>query len=99
MDSQVIAVAAAGAGQAAGMEQPDEEFVAGRLVHQLADREVHGRLIAGAERLISPHSNRSVGSPKVARHLFPDMSQYFIYRRFANRESRWAIGDPPRMDI
>jgi len=57
MDLQPVATAAVGAGQAVGMEQSDEELVAGRLVHQVADREVHGRLIAGAERSISPHFN------------------------------------------
>jgi hypothetical protein len=76
MDLEVIAVAAVGAGQAIGMEQSDEEFVAGRLVHQVADREVHDRLFAGAERLISPHFNRSARSRKVASHPFPDMSRH-----------------------
>jgi hypothetical protein len=75
MDLEVVAVGAVGAGQAVGMEQADQELVAGRLVHQLADREVHERLFAGAERLISPDFNRSASSRKVANHPVPDMSQ------------------------
>jgi hypothetical protein len=49
MDLEVLSAATMGAGQAVGMEEPDEEFIAGRLVHQLADREIHGRLIIGVE--------------------------------------------------
>jgi hypothetical protein len=49
MDLEVLSAATVGAGQAVGMEEPDEEFIAGRLVHQLADREIHGRLIIGVE--------------------------------------------------
>jgi hypothetical protein len=75
MDLEVVAVAAVGAGQALGMEQADQEFGAGRLVHQLADREVHGRLVIGAARLISPHFIRTVDPQKVAVHPLPDMSQ------------------------
>ena len=75
MDLQVITVAAVGAGQAVGMEQADEELVAGRLVHQLADREVHGRLILGDERLGYPQFNRWASPREVACHPFPDMSQ------------------------
>jgi hypothetical protein len=77
MDLEVVAVAAMGTCQAVGMEQADEEFVASRLVHQVADREVHDHLIAGVERLNAPHFNRSAWSPKVASHPFPDMSQKF----------------------
>jgi hypothetical protein len=75
MDLEAVAIAAVGAGQAVGMEQADEEFIAGRLVHQLADREVHGRLIIGDERLSDPQFNRLASPRKVARHPFPDMSQ------------------------
>jgi hypothetical protein len=58
MDLQVVAVAAVGTGQAVGMEEADEEFIASRFIHQVADREIHGRLIIGDERLICPHFNR-----------------------------------------
>ena len=75
MDSEPIAVAAVGAGQAVGMEQLDEEFVAGRLVHQVADREVHGRLLTGAQRLISPDFTLSADRCKVVSHRFPDLSR------------------------
>jgi hypothetical protein len=44
MDLEVVVVAAMRASEAVGMEQPDEEFVASRLVHQFADREIHDRL-------------------------------------------------------
>jgi hypothetical protein len=80
MDLQVVAVAAVGTGQAVGMEQTDEEFIAGRLVHQVADREVHGCLFNGAERLISSHFNRPARLPKVPGHPFPDMSQKSLHR-------------------
>jgi hypothetical protein len=56
MDLEVARGAAVGAGQAVGMEQADEEFMAGRLVHQVADREIHGRLVIGIEWEISPIS-------------------------------------------
>jgi hypothetical protein len=49
MDLQVVRVAAVGAGQAVGMEQADEEFIASRFIHQVADREIHGRLVIGVE--------------------------------------------------
>src|SRR5262245_48312783 len=49
MDLEAVAVAVVGAGQAVRMEQADEELVAGGLVHQLGDREVHGRPLIGAE--------------------------------------------------
>jgi hypothetical protein len=80
MDLEVVAVGAMGTGQAIGMKQPHEEFVASRLVHQVADREVHDRLIRGAERLISPHFNRSDWSWKEASHPFPDMSHKVLSR-------------------
>jgi hypothetical protein len=38
MDLEVVRVATMRAGQAVGMEQADEEFIAGRLIHQVADR-------------------------------------------------------------
>ncbi len=75
MDLEPVAVAAVGAGQAVGMEQGDEEFIAGGLVHQLADREVHGRVLIKAEGLVCPHLNRSASAKKPSRHRFPDMSQ------------------------
>jgi hypothetical protein len=64
MDLEVVAVATMGTGQAVGMEKADEEFVASRLVHQVADREVHDRLIAGVERLISLTSTDPLGRGK-----------------------------------
>ena len=44
VDDQAIVVMAAGAGQAVGVQPVDEPGVAGGLVHQVRDGEVHGRL-------------------------------------------------------
>jgi hypothetical protein len=44
VDLQAVVGPAARAGQAVGVEQFDEPLVAGVLVHQVGDREVHGRL-------------------------------------------------------
>jgi hypothetical protein len=44
VDLQARAGPAAWTGQALGMEQLDDPLVAGILVHQFGDREVHGRL-------------------------------------------------------
>ena len=77
MDLEAFAFAAVGTGQAIGMEQADEELVAGGLVHQLGDREVHGRALISAEGSFSPHLNRSASATKVLRHRLPDMSQNF----------------------
>jgi hypothetical protein len=74
MDLEAVAVAAVGTGQAIGMEEANEEFIAGKLVHQLVDREVHGRVLIGAEGLVSPHLNRAASARKALRHRFPDMS-------------------------
>jgi hypothetical protein len=49
MDLEVVGVATVGAGQAIGMEQADQEFIAGRLIHQVADREIHGHLVSEVE--------------------------------------------------
>src|SRR5262249_52659155 len=42
MDGVAVAPAAAGAGQSVGMEQVQQPLIAGGLVHQVEDREVHG---------------------------------------------------------
>ena len=42
MDVEMVAVLAGRAGQAIGMEQADELVVAGVLIHEFDDREVHG---------------------------------------------------------
>jgi hypothetical protein len=44
VDGQALAGAAAWTGQAVGMEELDDPSVAGVFIHQLGDREVHGRL-------------------------------------------------------
>jgi hypothetical protein len=66
----VAAAAAAGAGQSVGMEQVQEPLVAGPLVHQVEDREVHGAASVG----LSPgeHSRRW---RKRAHHQTGHMSQ------------------------
>src|SRR5262249_61026455 len=43
----VATAAAAGASQAAGVEQVQEPLVAGRFVHQVEEREVHGAASGG----------------------------------------------------
>ena len=80
MDLEAVAVAAMGASQAIGMEQTHEELVAGRLVHQVGDREVHGRVPSGARDLVSPHLSRSASVAKGLRHRFPDMSLIRLWR-------------------
>jgi hypothetical protein len=55
MDSQSIAYPAPGTGQAVGVEPMQELGVAGVLVHQLGDGEVHGHL----------RSSQRVGSPSI----------------------------------
>lgn len=78
MDLEAVVVAAMGAGQAVGMEQADKELVTSRLVHQLADREVHGRVLTDAEGLVSTHLSRSAEMRKVLGHRFPDMSHHLL---------------------
>jgi hypothetical protein len=56
MDSQSVACPAPGTGKAVGVEPMEELGVAGVLVHQLGDGEVHGHL----------RSSRRVGSPSIA---------------------------------
>jgi hypothetical protein len=50
VDLQAIGSPAPGAGQAVGVEDADELAIAGVLVHQIGDREVHGRLPRGSRR-------------------------------------------------
>ena len=47
VDPQAVAGVTARAGQAVGVEEVDQLLVAGVLVHELGDREVHGRLRRG----------------------------------------------------
>jgi hypothetical protein len=44
VDLQAVAARAPGAGQALGVEEINQRFVAGVLVHELGDREVHSSL-------------------------------------------------------
>jgi hypothetical protein len=55
MDAQTVARPAPGAGQAVGVEPTQEHLVAGLLVHQFGEGEVHGRL----------RSSRGVGSASI----------------------------------
>ncbi len=57
MDLQVFRVAEVRASQTVGMEEADEDFIAGRFAHQVIDREIQGRLAFGVECSISPHLN------------------------------------------
>ena len=91
MDLEAFVVAAVGAGQALGMEQADEELVAGGLVHQLGDREVHGRVLIGAEWSFSPHLNRAASETKVLRHRLPDKSQGFLLQTSGSLATLIAI--------
>ena len=54
VDPEAVARAAARAGQALGVEQVDELGVAGVLVHQVGDREVHERGLRGRPRPPEP---------------------------------------------
>jgi hypothetical protein len=58
MDAQSLACPAPGTGQAVGVDPVQELLVAGILVHQLGDGEVHGRL----------RSCRRVSSPSITPH-------------------------------
>jgi hypothetical protein len=42
VDAEAVGGAAAGAGQAAGVEHGEELLVAGVLIHQVGEREIHG---------------------------------------------------------
>ena len=44
VEGHTVALMTAGAGEPVGVQPPDQLGVAGVLVHQLGDREVHGRL-------------------------------------------------------
>ena len=48
VDDQAIALMAAGAGQAGGMQPLDELGIARLFIHQVGDREIHGGLRMGA---------------------------------------------------
>jgi hypothetical protein len=54
VDVQAVACPAARAGQAVGVQPGEELGVAGILVHQLGEREVHGRLRCGPGRMELP---------------------------------------------
>jgi hypothetical protein len=58
MDTQTVACPAPGTNQPVGVEPMEELGVAGVLVHQLGDGEVHGRL----------RSSRRVSSPSITPH-------------------------------
>src|SRR3954447_8080661 len=61
VDAHPVGLAAAGAGRPIGMEPGEELLVAGVLVHQLGDREVHGRPPPsgrGTRRQFSPPDDR-----------------------------------------
>jgi hypothetical protein len=54
VNDQAIVSMAAGAGQAVGMQPVDELGIAGLFIHQVGDREIHGRLRMGAMWVVSP---------------------------------------------
>ena len=63
MDPEMVVGLAVGAVQAVGMEPADELVVAGALIHEVGDREVHGcvsRMSVGLRRVM-PCKSR--GSP------------------------------------
>src|SRR5262249_5730122 len=66
----VAAAAAAGAGESVGMEQGRPPLRAGRLVHQVEDREVHG-----SPPVVIPLGDRAARWLGRANHLFGYMSQ------------------------
>jgi hypothetical protein len=55
MDFEFIAGPASGAGQAAGMEQVEEPEIAGVLVEQIGDREVHRWELQGPRAIPEAH--------------------------------------------
>jgi hypothetical protein len=57
VDAEAVGDAATRAGQAAGVQQGDEPVVTGPLVHQVDQREVHGRVPR------SPWATSSTGPP------------------------------------
>ena len=71
-----LAVAAVEAGQAVGTEQAEKELVAGRLVHQVADREVHDRLVID---IVSGPGDESRPLPQIGRSA--KSSQPLVGRR------------------
>jgi hypothetical protein len=48
VDAESVLLAAAGPGQPAGVKERDELGVAGILVHQVGEREIHGGSAPGA---------------------------------------------------
>jgi hypothetical protein len=71
MDVQAVPLAAAWASQTVGMEPPDELDVAGGLVHQVGDGEIHC-FAPPAERPNDLHFNP--GRSGKYRHQLPDMT-------------------------
>jgi hypothetical protein len=60
VDDHPVVLMAARAGEAVGMEPLYELLVAGALVHQVDDREIHGRLRVGddGDEVVTPVSPR-----------------------------------------
>jgi hypothetical protein len=76
VDPKSLATLAARAGQSLGVEDLDKSLVAGLLVHQLGDREIHGSLRGRGPRCDPALEFTSTSSPSgIDEHQSPHMSQ------------------------
>ena len=75
MDGHAVVLQAVGAGKTGGVEPPREEPIAGVLVHQLTDGEIHRAHLAERTSIEPHHDRREAGPKKGGGHQTPYMSQ------------------------
>jgi len=75
MHGDPVGLMATWAGQPAGVECLQELGIAGVLVHQLGDREVHGRLRPGDASAVLTEYDNPGARPQTTRHRITHMSQ------------------------
>jgi hypothetical protein len=74
VDGHAVALMAARAGEPVGVQPPDQLGVTGVLVHQVGDREVHGRLRAGTVQMKCPEYRSAIPGRKLPSHHLAYMS-------------------------
>src|SRR5206468_2799558 len=78
VDGHAVALMAPRAGEPVGVQPRDQLHVTGALVHQVGDREIHGRLRCRSARLSLPEYHAPDGYSKLAAHHLAYMSHCFL---------------------
>ena len=91
VDGHAVALMAARAGEPVGVQPTDELGVTGVLVHQVGDREVHGRLQAGAVPIKCPEYRAAKPGRKLPSHHLAHMSQPFLRPMLRSRHGQKGV--------